>query len=64
MDWVVAPVDHVFPVAEEEVNVTEPPEQKVVGPLAVIVGTDGNGLTVITIAVEVEEHAPFETVTV
>lgn len=31
-------MDQVFPVADEEVRVTEPPEQKVVGPPAVIVG--------------------------
>ena len=54
----------MFPVAEEDVKVTEPPAQKVVGPLAVMVGTGGSGLTVITVAAEVEEHAPFETVTV
>ena len=47
MDCVVSPVDHKFPVAAEEVNTTEPPaEQNVVGPLAVMVGTAGIGLTV------------------
>ncbi|MNR55432.1 hypothetical protein D3C85_1758020 [compost metagenome] len=47
MDCVVSPVDHKFPVAADEVNTTEPPaEQKVVAPLAVIVGTAGIGLTV------------------
>ena len=38
IDCVTAPVDHVFPVADEEVNITLPPEQNVVGPPAVIVG--------------------------
>jgi hypothetical protein len=35
---VVAPVDHRYVVPKLEVNVTLPPEQKVVGPSAVIVG--------------------------
>jgi hypothetical protein len=34
---VVAPFDHVFPVALDEVKVTEPPAQNVVGPPAFIV---------------------------
>ena len=38
MDCVVAPVDQVFPVADEDVSTTELPEQNVVGPPAVIVG--------------------------
>ena len=46
MDGVVAPVDHVFPDVAEEVSVTLPPWQKVVGPLAVITAT-GLGNTVI-----------------
>lgn len=50
MDGDVSLFDHVFPVDEEEFSVTLPPEQNVVGPLAVItgvlcivttVGTDG-----------------------
>lgn len=53
---VVAPVDQMFPVAEEEVNVTEPPEQKVVGPLAVIVGVVGFAFTVTTVGADVAEH--------
>ena len=64
MDCVVAPVDHEFPVVAEEVNTTEPPEQKVVGPPAVIVGTGGVGLTVTVVAADVEEQVPLETVTV
>lgn len=42
MDCVVAPVDQVLPVALEEVNVTLPPAQKVVAPLAEIVGAAGS----------------------
>jgi hypothetical protein len=38
MDWVVAPLLHTLPVAAEEVRVTEPPSQKVVGPEALMVG--------------------------
>jgi hypothetical protein len=65
MDCDVAPVDHVFPLAADEVNVTEPPLQKVVGPPAVMVGVDGFALTVTTVAVDVaEQPAPFVTVTV
>lgn len=61
----MAPLDHVLPVAEEEVNVTDPGEQKVVGPPAVIVGVAGNGLTVTLVTAEVRVHpAAFETVTV
>jgi hypothetical protein len=37
---------HWLPVAEDEVNTTLPPAQKVVGPPALIVGVDGIGLTV------------------
>lgn len=64
IDWVVAPVDQVLPVAEEEVNVTEPPVQKVVDPLAVIVGVAGVGFTVTSVAAEVAEQEPLKTVTV
>lgn len=51
-------------MAEEEVNVTAFPAQNVVGPPAVIVGTGGVGLTVTTVAADVDEQDPFETVTV
>ena len=52
----VAPVDQVLPVAEEDVNTTDPPVQKDVGPPAVIVGVAGSGFTVTTFAAEVAEH--------
>ena len=39
IDVVVSPVLHVLPVAAEEVNVTEPPAQNVVGPFALMVIT-------------------------
>ena len=64
MDCVVAPFDQVFPVAEEEVKVTEPPVQNVSGPLAVIVGVAGSGFTVTAVEADVDEQDPFETVTV
>ena len=64
MDCVVAPFDQVFPVADEEVKITEPPVQNARGPLAVIVGVVGSGFTVTVVATEVDEHDPFETVTV
>lgn len=63
-DCEFAPVHQVFPETADEVKVTEPPAQKVVGPLAEIVGTAGSGLTVTTSEAETEEQEPFETVTV
>lgn len=53
----------MFPVAAEDVRVTEPPAQKVVGPPAVIVGVAGIGFTVTVVAADVDEQEPFETVT-
>ena len=63
MDGVVAPVDQVFPVADEEVKITDPPAQNVVGPPAVIVGVAGSGFTVMVVTADVAEQDPFETVT-
>lgn len=61
----MAPVDQRFPVAEEDVKVTEPPAQKVVGPPAVIIGVEGFEFTVTKVAADVAEHpAPLVTVTV
>ena len=54
----------MFPVALDEVSVTELPEQKVAGPLAVIVGVVGTGFTVTTVGIELVVHVPFDTVTV
>lgn len=59
---VVAPVDHKYPAAALDVNVTLPPWQKVVGPPAVIVGV-GFGFTVTVVADEVAVH-PFPSVSV
>lgn len=65
IDCVVAPVDHALPVADDEVSVTEPPEQKVVGPPAEMVGVDGLGFIVTTVGAEVaEQPLPFVYVTV
>jgi hypothetical protein len=47
IDCVVSVVDQVFPAEAEEVNMTEPPAQNVVGPPAVTVGAAGIGFTVI-----------------
>jgi hypothetical protein len=63
IDWVVVPLDHVLPVALDEVNVTDPPEQKVAEPMTVIVGVVGTGFTVTTLGVEDELHVPLDTVT-
>jgi hypothetical protein len=38
---------HWLPVAEDEVNTTDPPAQNVVAPPALIVGVDGIALTTI-----------------
>lgn len=46
MDCVVAPFDQKLFVVEEDVSVTVPPEQNVVGPLAVMVGTAGIAVVV------------------
>ena len=54
IDCVVWPPGvQTLPVAELEVKVTVPPWQKVVGPLGVIVGVAGVGLTVTTVGAEV-----------
>ena len=58
---VVAPVLHVFPDVSLEVNVTEAPWQKVVGPFAVIVGVNGFELTETTIEATPEVH-PFTSI--
>jgi hypothetical protein len=56
--WETALVDHEFPDACEEVKVTDPPEQNVVGPFGVIIGAEGLLCTVTTTGVEVAEQAP------
>ena len=63
MDCVVSPVDHRFPLEADEVRVTEPPSQKVVGPPAVMVGTVGIGFTVTLVAeaAGVEQPNPLDT---
>ena len=62
--WVVSPVLHKLPVDEEEVKITDPPAQKVVLPVGVIVGVDGNAFTVTTVEEEVaEQPLSFLTVT-
>ena len=61
IDWVVAPVDQRFPVAEDDVRMIVPPPQKLAGPL--MVGVAGAGLDVTANAAEVEEQ-PLTLVTV
>ncbi len=58
MDCEVAPVDQRLPVADDDVSTTLPPAQKVVGPLAVIVGVAGVGVTVIVVAEEAGDTQP------
>ena len=48
MDCVVAPFDHRFPEAADEVNTTLSPAQKVVAPDALIVGAADNEIIVTT----------------
>jgi hypothetical protein len=64
IDCVVSPVDQVFPDAALEVKVTEPPWQKVVGPLEEMVGVVGFEFTVTTVATDVEVQPPEFTETV
>ena len=60
---VVSLVDHVFPLVALEVNVTLPPWQKVVAPLAVMVGVVGIGFTVTFTLADVAEQPAESTVT-
>lgn len=55
MDCVVAPVDQTFPVADDEVNTTLPPVQKVVAPPAVIVGVAGKAFTTTIVPADVAD---------
>ena len=64
IEFVVSPVDQVFPVGADDVSVTEPPAQKVVGPPGVMVGATGGAVTVTIVPALVELQVPFETVTV
>ena len=59
MDGVVAPVDHKFPVPEEDVRTTLPPVQKEVGPPEVIAGVAGAGLTVTVVPAELADVQPL-----
>jgi hypothetical protein len=62
IDWVVAPVDQRFPMADEEVSVTGAPAQIEAGPL--MVGVGGSGLEATANAPDVAEHpAAFVAVT-
>jgi hypothetical protein len=54
IDCVVAPVLQVLPVGLLLVSVTLSPGQSAVGPLAVIDGVAGSGITVTTVGSEVE----------
>ena len=56
IDCVVAPVDQRFPVAEDDVNVVEPPAQKELTPL--MTGVGGAALSVTAKAAEVAEQPP------
>ena len=54
-----------MPLADDEVNVTDPPVQKVVAPPSETVGVVGTGFTVtVTPADGADEHDPLVTITV
>lgn len=59
---VIAAVDHEFPVACEDVRITDPPVQNEVGPLAVITGAAGMEFTVMVTGAEAGETHPFASV--
>jgi hypothetical protein len=63
IDAVVSPVLQVFPLDSLDVSVTLPPGQKVVGPLAEMVGVTGV-VTLTVTALDVTEHPEEEFVTV
>jgi len=63
IDCVVAPLLQAYDAAEDDVSVTEPPAQNVVGPPAVIAGA-GSGLTVTLAGADVALQPAFVTVTV
>jgi hypothetical protein len=52
-----------LPEALEDVNVTEPPEQNVVAPPALIVGVVGAAVTITVVGLEDVVQDPFDTVT-
>jgi hypothetical protein len=52
-----------LPVAADDVRITLPPAQNVVGPPALIVGCGGKGLTVTVVGDEAAEH-PYTSVIV
>jgi hypothetical protein len=59
IDWEVELFDQVLPAPLDDVNVTEPPVQKVVGPLVEIVGVGGFGFTVTDMVVLVAHWPEF-----
>ena len=58
MVGVVELFDHALPDAALDVRVTDPPEQKLVGPLGVMVGVAGVGFTVTVTGAEAREVQP------
>lgn len=64
MSSVDSAVDQELPLVAEELRVTDPPAQKVVGPPAVITGAAGIGFTVTVTGAEAGETHPFASVCV
>ena len=58
IEGVVAPLDQTLPVLDDEVNTTFPPEQKLSGPPAEMVGVAGIVFTVTVVPVEAVEVQP------
>ena len=55
MDCVVAPFDHKLLIGDDDVSTTFPPGQKVVGPLAEIVGVEGKAIKLIVALADEED---------
>jgi hypothetical protein len=64
IDCVISPVLQILPVGSLEVNTILSPGQRVVDPLAEIVGVVGIELTVTIVPNDVEEQPPEFTLTV
>ena len=63
MLWVVAPFDQRFPTVAVELSITDPPAQKVVGPLAEITGVAVTGFIVkVNVVVVLMQFPAFFTV--
>ena len=58
IDLVVAPFDHLFTVADDDVKVTLPPGFKFVDPITDMVGVVSNAFTTTVFANELDDKQP------